>query len=181
MIDDKIKYFIDEIVLPRANPLPGVPEHLRGDWNQGDWYSWIAIDSPVKKEDLNKIEREIKVQFPKLFSDYFLYKQILDGDYGLIRLPDMTPDDPMEGLRSEISLYSEYELFQRNSLLPFAQDGNDGGPLCFKFSEPNSKGDYPIYFVDHGCMTDPNYLGEKRWDSFEDLLDFIVKDTLSYE
>ena len=126
MIEVKIKYFIDEIILPRANPLPGVPEHLRDEWNQEDWYSWIAIDSPIKKEDINEIERQLNVQFPKLFRDYFLYKQILDGDYGLVRLPDMEPDNPIEGLKSEVSLFFEYEMFQKNSLLPFAQDGNDG-------------------------------------------------------
>ena len=181
MIDDKIKYFIDEIILPRANPLPGVPEHLRGDWNQDDWYSWIAIDSPVKDEDLDEIEVKLNIKFPGLFRDYFLYKQIIDGDYGIVCLPDMLPENPLKELRSEVSMFLEDEFFKINSLLPFGRDGNDGGPLCFKIDQPTSQGDYPIYFVDHSYMNIPNYSCEKKWESFESLIEFIIKDKLSYE
>ena len=180
---DRIAHFIDDVVLPRLNPLPGVPVELRGDWSSGDgWYSWIAIDSPVSDDDMNDIERDAGISLPPLFRAYFLYKQMLDGDYGLVRLPDMDPSDPLGNLRSQIAVSSDPNCpaLSQNNLLPFGQDGNDGGPICFKTDQPTDDGDFPVYFADHELLSDPSYSGKRVWDTFGQLLKAIETDILSY-
>lgn len=177
---ESIASFIDEVVLPNAGPLPVVPPELRGDPFLDDgWFLWIAVPSLVTEEDLDNLERQFRVRLPPLFREYFLYKQILDGDFGIVRVPDMTPPDPLANLRSQMSEFLNCEVLQNHALLPFAQDGNDGGPICFKIDEPTSNDDYPIYFTDHELLRRPGYSGEKRWDSFEHLLDDIRASTLA--
>ena len=177
----RIAHFIDEVVLPRANPLPAVPPELRGTWSSDDgWYSWIAIPSPISAKDWSDFEQSVGFDLPPLFREYFLYKQILDGDYGLVRLPDMSPPDPLDNLRAQTAVLFECECLRHQALLPFGQDGNDGGPICFKVDEPTPDGDYPILFTDHESLADPAYPGERRWDSFEHLIDVLEADILSY-
>jgi len=177
----RIARFIDDVVLPRANPLPGVPAELRGEWSSGDgWFSWIAVPSPITEKDLDAIEHNIGTTLPPLFRAYFLYKQILDGDCGIVRLPDMMPPAPIGNLKSQMAVFSDCRSRQHHALLPFANDGNDGGPICFKTDEPTTSGDYPIYFTDHERLADPTYSGERRWDSFEQLIDVLEVDILSH-
>lgn len=162
---------IDEVVLPNAGPLPGVPPDLRGDpFLDDDWFYWTAVPSPVTADDLDDLEQQYRVSLPPLFREYFLYKQILDGDFGIVRMPDMCPPDPLASLKSQMSEFSNCEALQNHALLPFAQDGNDGGPICFKTDEPTLYGDYPVYFTDHELLLRPTYSGEKCWDSFEHLI-----------
>ncbi len=175
-------YFIDEVVLPRANPLPGVPHDLRGEWSSGDgWYSWIAVPSLLTEKDLDAVEQTMGVKMPALFREYFLYKQILAADFGIVRLPKMMPPDPLANLKAQMAMLFQFKCLQDHALLPFGQYGNDGGPICFKFDEPNVDGDYPIYFTDHHLLSDKSYSGEKRWESFEELIDVIESNFLSYE
>jgi len=179
---ERIRHFIDEVVLPRANPLPGVPEELRGDWSSDDgWYSWKAVASPVTESELGNLGQRFGIVLPPLLSAYFLYKQILDGDFGIVRMPDMWPPNPLCQLEDQMKVYLEFESLQRNNLIPFAQEGNDGGPICFKADLPTSQGDYPLYFTDHERLSDSSYAGEERWGSFELLLDAIEADMLSYD
>jgi len=179
---ERIRHFIDDIVLPRANPLPGVPEELRGDWSSDDgWYSWKAIPSPVSWNDLAALEQRFGIKFPPLFSAYFLYKQILDGDYGIVRMPDMRPPSPLQELESQMMIYFKSPSLQAHNLIPFGQDGNDGGPICFKTDLPTPEGDYPVYFTDHERLSDSKYAGEERWGSFESLITAIEADMISYD
>ena len=107
---------------------------------------------------------------------------MLDGDYGLVRLPDMQPSDPLASLRSQIAIAADPNCpaLTQHKLLPFGQDGNDGGPICFKTDQPTEAGDFPIYFADHELLSDPSYSGKRVWDSFEHLLVAIESDILSY-
>lgn len=130
---------------------------------------------------MESLEQYSGVSLPPLFRDYFLYKQILDGDRGIIRLPDMTPPDPLANLKSQMAVVHDCRALQQHSLLPFGQDGNNGGPICFKTDEPTTNGDYPIYVTDHERLSDLSYSGERRWNSFEHLLDEIQADILSYD
>jgi len=182
MIDPYIIRFIDEVVLPRANPLPDVPVELRdGQYESDGWYSWIAKPSSISESELDEISGGFGFSFPKLFKDYFLYKEILDGDMGIVRLPKIIANDPLSELRKEVALYHEFEIFSRVSLVPFAEGANDGGPFCFKIDEPNEEGDFPIYFIDHECLNRAGYCGVKQWDSFRSLLQAAESDILSYD
>ena len=177
-----IAYFIDEVVMPRANPLPGVPPELRGTWSSADgWFSWIAVPSPVTEDDLDSLEKRVGAKLPTLFRAYFLYKLILDGDFSLASLPAMHPENPLAELESQIAIVTDCSWLSEQSFLPIGQDGNDGGPICFKTVEPTPTGDYPIYFADHERLGDLNYAGERRWTSFAELLYSIEADILAYD
>jgi len=179
--EEKIIRFVDNVVLPNASPLPGVPEELRdGNYASEGWYSWTAIPSTINNDDLNIISDQIGFRFPQLFKEYFAYKVILDGDFGLVRFPDMSPSDVLKGLRTQLELYYQFEFFKDASLVPFAQEGNDGGPLCFKIDEPTEDGDFPIYFIDHERLKEDGYKGVKRWDSFSGMLQDIEADIMRY-
>ncbi len=182
-IDPRITRFVDEILLPRQSPTVGVPPELRPDPSHTDeWSRWIAIDSPVTKSDLNALQTEFGVVLPRLYLDYFQYKQIFDGDHGLVRFPDMRPPDPLSDLRHTLSVYQDFFInTKRCRYIPFAEDGNDGGPLCFNLDEPTADGDFAVYFVDHELFRDPSYLGERWYDGFADLILAVERDRLSYD
>ncbi len=174
--------FIDEIVLPRRNPLPGLPPEYRADPSCSDeWSDWKIFESSVTDDDWSQLEREAGFRLPTLLQEYYRYKVIMDGDFGLVRLADMRPDTPLRELAANLRMLHQEDCLKRSSLAPFAEDGNDGGPICFKFDQPTEDGDYPIYFVEHGLMRDPSYRGERRWGSFAELIDEIEKNFLAYD
>ncbi|MCU0718776.1 MAG: SMI1/KNR4 family protein [Pirellula sp.] len=182
-IDPRIVRFVDDIVLPRRGPAVGVPSALRLDPNNRDeWSDWIAIDSTIDESDLLDLQSELHITLPSLYLDYFRYKQIYDGDQGIVRLPDMKPPDPLADLRNTISVYQEHFAgTKRERYVAFADDGNDGGPLCFNLDEPTPGDDFAVYFVDHELLRDASYVGERRYDGFASVLVAIEKDRLSYD
>ncbi len=101
----------------------------------------------------------------------------------IVRLPDMDLSDPLEDLRSQIAVSSapHCPALAQNNLLPFGQDGNDGGPKCFKTDQPTGAGDYPVYFADHKHLSDPSHSVKRVWNSFAHLLNAIEADILSYD
>lgn len=172
--DLRIKKFVDEFILPSKRPLPGLrPEHRMNPNNGEEWDDWIEVESPVVESDLKAMEVKYGFTFPELLKSYFKYKIIFDGDFGLYRFPDMTPDKPLDGLESQISVVDDFPKFHENQLIPFAQDGNDGGPICFKYSQDAIANGFPIYFVDHELFNRQDYDGELIHDSFMDLLQAI--------
>lgn len=182
-IDPRIVRFVDEILLPRRNLAVGVPSSLRPDPdNQDEWSDWVAIDSTVTVSDLLDLQSKFQISLPSLYLDYFRYKQIYDGDQGIIRLPDMKPPDALADLRKLISFCREHFAgTKRERYVAFADDGNDGGPLCFNLDEPTSDDDFAVYFVDHELLGDASYAGERWYDGFASVLLAIEQDRLSYD
>lgn len=174
-----IKHFVDTVILPNANPLPDVPEEYRGEWSSDDgWYEWKAVDSPVTEDELGELENQYSVILPSLLKEYFLYKQILDGDIEQIRLPDMAVSAPLKGLDDLLSMHEEYPLLKEKKLFPFAYDGNDGGLMCFMSSEEVDKS--PIYFVDHSYLNKTDHQPQAEWISFSHMLQSIEEKVKSY-
>lgn len=182
-IDPRIIRFVDEILLPRRSPAPGVPPELRPVPDSTDeWSDWIAIGSPVTDAELAEVQADFNVELPQLYLDYFRYKQIYDGDQGLIRFPDMRPPDPLSHLKQTLSLHRDFfAQTNRQRYVPFADDGNDGGPLCFNMDEPTQDRDFAVYFVDHELFRDTSYVGERWYKSFADVLLAVERDRLSYD
>lgn len=80
--------FIDDVLLPRIVEAPDVPAELRADpEDASEWSEWIAVESAVTGEDLDGVEAGVRM--PEVYRQYFLYRQILDGDLGLVQMPDV--------------------------------------------------------------------------------------------
>ncbi len=176
-----IRKFVDEVVLPRKRPLPGLPDLYRKNPGNGEeWDDWIELGSTVTHDDFSSVEEKFNIVLPEPLKAYFEYKVIFDGDFGIYRFPDMRPNKPLDNLISEIELMNDLAFFKKNKLVPFAQDGNDGGPVCFKFNEESVEKGFPIYFTDHELLNHPDYEGELLFDSFVQFIEAIEKDMKSY-
>ena len=177
-----VRQFVDEVAIPRRNPLPGVPESFRVDpSDDSEWTEWLAMPSPVTDRQLDAIESEFQILMPSVLREYFSHIQLLDGDFGMISMPHMRPPDPLSDLRHQIEIVNSHDIFQRRSMLPFAQDGNDGGPLCFQCANDTRVLDAPVFFLDHELLNNDTYQGERRWNSFVEMLTAVAEDLISYD
>ncbi|WP_064792363.1 SMI1/KNR4 family protein [Shewanella woodyi] len=178
----RIKTFVDDFILPRKGPLPGLPEKFRENPDNGEeWDDWIEVASCVTNQDLDAIEERFETTLPHLLKLYLKYKIIFDGDFGIYRFPDMTPANPLKNLISQIDVINQSSFFKAHKLLPFAQDGNDGGPICFKYDEDGIEKGFPIYFVDYDLIHNRDYEGEIIYESFIQLIDAIERNMQSYD
>ncbi len=148
---DHVRRFVDELAVPRRGPLPCVPKSHRVDpSDESEWTEWLALPSPVTGQHLDALETEFDILMPSVLRQYFTHIQMLDGDFGLIRMPDMDANSPLSGLQQQIAIINSHDIFREQGYLPFVQDGNDGGPLCFKCDEQKRVADAPVFVTVHG-------------------------------
>ena len=183
LVQDRIRRFVDEAFLPRAwDSTSNPPAAMLADGPTGDgWVTWKAVDSPVTDADVFRLEATIGSPLPPLFRAYLMYKCLLMTEFGLVRLPSTPADDPLASVRIYVRLMDEQPYFRPRGLVPFGEDGNDGGPLCFDTSRPTPDGDYPVMFTDHELLPRPGYRGEQRWSGFAELLDVLETDLRSLD
>lgn len=169
-IDRFIKVFLSSVA-PYA---PGVPDEMRdGPDDREGWCAWKPVASPVTQDMMQELEDSIGVPLPPLFKAYLTNKCLLMTDFGMLSLPEMRPDEPLEEFQGYLGLYQPGSYWRTQKLLPFGEDGDATGPICFDISQPTVDGDYPVVFVDRERTRQPGYRGEKRWDSFAQMLDAV--------
>jgi hypothetical protein len=180
---DRIRSFVDEVFLPRAVTIAVEPPAamVAGDPVDGDWFPWKAVDSPVSDGDILQLEKAIGAPLPPLFRAYLMYKCLLMTDFGILSLPKTPADDPLGAFRRYVVMMDEEPCFRPRGFVPFAQDGNDGGPLNFDVRRPTPQGDYPVIYTDHELLHRPDYQGQQRWASFEELLEALEADMRSFD
>lgn len=183
-VQQRIRYFIDEIFLPNAITVwPGQPpkEMEDGPWGEGGWWCWKPCESPVTAGDILELEEKIGAPLPPLFRAWFMYKCVLMTDFGWIRLPDVISDDPFQWMWLNVEMMdSQAEYFRGRNIVPFADDGNDAGPVCFDLTRPLPDGDYPVLLFDHEMLDRPDYKGIEIAASFSDLLQKIEDGILEF-
>jgi hypothetical protein len=179
----RIHHFVDKVFLPRAVMIrPSVPAAMvDGSPNSDGWVPWKAIESPVTDEDISLFEGNIGATLPPLFRAYLMYKCLLMTDFGIVRLPEIPADYPLEPFGQLLGLLEDNSNLRHRRLVPFAQDGNDAGPLCFDVGRRLPDGDCPVLLMDHELYDQPDYSGLVLAGSFAELLDRIEKDMLSFE
>jgi hypothetical protein len=176
----RIKRFVDVFLAKGVRIAPRVPpDMVAGPSRDGDWTPWKAVDSPVDEEDVRRVEGVLGVALPPLFRAYLMHQCLLMTDFGIIRLPQTPSDRPLDEMLGYVRVFVEEPYWGRHGYVPFAYDGNDGGPMCFDTKRPSPENDYPVVFVDHERALQMSYTGEQRWDSFAALLDSLEGDLLS--
>jgi hypothetical protein len=177
----RIKRFVSVFLEKGVRIAPGVPSNMvNGPPFDGDWIPWKPIESPVTENDVARLEAMTGVRFPPLFRAYLMYQCLLMTDFGIIRLPQLPSDRPLEDVMGYMRVFNEETYWRVHGYVPFAYDGNDGGRMCFDTKRPDAQNDYPIVFVDHERAVSINYVGEQRWSSFAALLDTLENDMLRH-
>ena len=170
---DRIDRFVRKFSSNRVGVSPYVPrEMVDGPPDESGWVPWKPVDNPMPDQNLRKLEELYHVSFPPLFRAYLLHKCLLMTDF-VVRLPQTPVDKPLSEIEQRLQLLDQESFFRENSLIPFGDDANDVGPVCFDLKSPIDGEDYAVVVVDHHRTREPNYRGEFKWKSFADLLDEI--------
>ena len=133
----------------KLNCIPGaVPEAMRTGEIQDDWKYWRAINSTVTDQDIEEMQRLLGVRISKQYQELLRHKHFIELQIGEVSIFP----HPVEGWKSRITkaVFGGYpkELLIEKGYLPFA-DYSDWGLLCFRVTEQNADGEYPVYRWDH--------------------------------
>lgn len=165
-----------------ATSAPGVPEEMRaGPAGPTGWCAWQPIDSPITDEDIAALEQDIGNPLPPLFVEYLTYKCLLMTDFGILSLPEVRFDRPLQEVNEYIGLLNRQSYWRSVGYIPFGQDGDGEGVLAFDTNNCTGDGDYAIMSVDPELMAQIGYIGTKCWNNFSELLDDVQNHLLSFE
>lgn len=137
------------------------------------WIEWKPIKGTLQESDYRKLERKYSVLFPKSFINWHKSYYFLDADCSILRLPISSPTRPLEDLEGNLNWFIPEQLIPQN-LYPFADDGNDAGPLVFDGREPIMDNEFPIRVYDHEYGGEPEGLSEIIFSSFPKLLECMI-------
>jgi hypothetical protein len=132
---------------------PGVPPEMRvGEVNHEGWVAWRVLPSALTEVDVRAVEEEYGVEFPPLFRAYLLarhhlFDQVHSRRYNqLIFMTDVPSRRPLQPLRDELRAWRP--LIDAG-FVPFAEWGDQWGPMCFDVEHRAMDGDCPIVWMDH--------------------------------
>jgi hypothetical protein len=178
-IERFVRVFLDH---QGSNPTVDAPaDMVAGPPDTSGWIPWQPVDSPVTDQDIARLEKQAGTPFPPLFRAYLMYKCLLMTQFNPVVLPETPSNAPLQKLKRLLKLIRDDPFFKQNGYIPFGQDANGAGPVCFDTKHPSVDQDYPVVVVDHDRMGNPGYTGERRWDSFASLLDVMEADMLSFD
>jgi hypothetical protein len=119
------------------------------DEDENEWFEWKLVErSQGIAPGFEDIEKECGHALPESFKQWHSRYFMLDGDLGMVRLPEIPSNDPFGRLREIMFGYEPASLIAQG-LVPFAYDGNDGGALCFDTRKPAENNEWSILFHDH--------------------------------
>jgi hypothetical protein len=178
---DRIAQFVDLFLKTMgATSAPGVPPEMKVDaFDESEWTAWRPIPSRITPLELEQIEASLGFALPNLFRCYLLHRCLLMTDLGLIALPEIRSDRPLEDLLRYVQVFRTTSFLQIRRFFPFATDSRTGDLLCFDVNvrDPNQA---PIYLVDPERLTDETYEPPLRNPSFASLLDELEVHLRSY-
>lgn len=146
------------------------------------WADWKLIERSGEIDPgFKDLEEETGYSLPYSFKYWHSRYYQLDGDMGLIRLPEIPSNKPYSPLRSHIFQMYLPEEYRQRGFLPFGAADNDMGPLCFYTQADVPNADWPIYGWNHDVMPGTyNHVPTAAWDlplcfsNFRKLLECIV-------
>lgn len=122
-----------------------------------DWYSWRPTPS---RHDLtpwfDKLRAQHNLTLPPSFRLWYNAYATRNAETDVARLPCNPPDDSGVGLRQHLDPRSFADIPRELGLIPFADERNDAGPICF---DPRAGGDpdrWPVVYWDHEYGLDPS-------------------------
>ncbi len=137
------------------------------------WYEWKPISGTLTADDYKKIETKYNATFPDNFIEWHKRYFFSNCDCSIIRLPHSLPTRPLEQIISNLDWYVPEQLIPLG-LIPFADEGNDAGPLVFDTRNANDKNDFPIRVYEHEYGGDLDGLSEIIFSSFYKMLECLT-------
>lgn len=151
-----------------------VPKEMMASTVDSDgWYEWKPIPGSLTVSDYRKIEDDFGVVFPDSFIEWHKRYFFADGDCSIIRLPYSLPARPLEQIIINLD-WDLPKLLIPAGLIPFADEGNDTGPLVFDIRNTAESKDFPIRVYDHEYGGDPEGLSEIIFSSFSKMLECLT-------
>ncbi|MDJ1485037.1 SMI1/KNR4 family protein [Cytophagaceae bacterium YF14B1] len=137
------------------------------------WIEWKLLKGTLQASRYHQVEKQFGVLFPESFIDWHKSYYFLDGDCSIIRLPASNPSQPLEELKRSLDWYVAQQLIPQQ-LYPFAEEGNDTGPLVFDGREKMPGNEFPIRVYDHEFGGELQGLSPIIFSSFSKLLECLT-------
>lgn len=148
-------------------------EMMASPVDKDGWFEWKLIPGSLTFDDYKKVESTFGAIFPDNFIEWHKRYFFEDGDCSIIRLPYSQPTIPLEQLINNLDWYIPAQLIPLG-LIPFADEGNDTGPLVFDTRNIKENIDFPIRVYDHEYGGDLNGLSEIIFSSFEKMIECLT-------
>lgn len=151
--------------------------------DQEGYFEWALIKGTLTLEDYRKVEDKYNMRLPLNFKEWHRQYFFCDGDCSIVRLPCSVPTRPLQEVIECLDWHVPEQLIPLG-LIPFANEGNDTGPLVFDTRNQSDSSDYPIRVYDHEYMGDLEGLSEIIFSSFNKLIEcltHLLKETKSRE
>jgi hypothetical protein len=154
---------------------PIVPnEMMLSPVDKNGWYEWKLIPGTLTNYDYENLEKEFNMRFPKSFIDWHKAYFFATCDLSIFRLPNSFPTIPLKSVADNLDSYIAEQLIPQG-LIPFADDGNDAGPLVFDMrNRGTDSNDFPIRVYDHEYMGDLAGLSNVIFSSFSKMLECMT-------
>ncbi len=137
------------------------------------WLEWKLLKGTLQASHYHQIEKRFGVLFPESFIDWHRSYYFLEGDCSIIRLPVSSPTQPLHDLKQRLDWPTAKRLIAQQ-LYPFADEGNDTGPLVFDGREERAGNEFPIRVYDHEFCGEPEGLTPVVFSSFPKLLECLT-------
>lgn len=147
-----------------------VPKEMMGSGvNENGWYEWKLIPGSLAVDVYRAVETQYNVILPDNFIDWHRRYYFADGDCSLVRLPCSFPTEPLREIIDNLDWPIAEQLIP-SGLIPFADEGNDAGPLVFDMRNQINRQDFPIRVYDHEYGGDLDGLTEIIFSSFNKMI-----------
>lgn len=141
--------------------------------NKEGLYEWKLMKGTMTYEQYEEIENMYNVKLPENFINWHKAYFFEDGDCSIIRLPSSNPNKPLFKVAENLNWFIAEELIPQG-LIPFADEGNDAGPLVFDTRNQNQRIDYPIRVYDQEYQGHLDGLTDVIFSSFSKLIECIT-------
>ncbi|MFI5219247.1 MAG: hypothetical protein ACHQNT_07130 [Bacteroidia bacterium] len=151
-----------------------IPKEMMASPVDGDgWFEWKLLKGTLNLKDYEEIEKKFKIKLPDNFINWHRAYFFLDGDCSIIRLPESIPTRPLQDINTVLDWFIPEQLIPLG-LIPFANEGNDTGPLVFDTRNQTTNVDFPIRVYDSSYGGELDGLSEIIFSSFTKLLECLT-------
>ncbi|MDU1889562.1 MAG: hypothetical protein E6767_02625 [Dysgonomonas sp.] len=175
MNETTIKEFFDaysQVAILKTPFRQGMAEEMiiSGE-DQDGWVEWKMIRGTLQRRDYRAIEEKYNLNFPESFMEWHMAYHFFECETPFVRLPESNPKQPLEAIAGNLDWAA---LLIKQKLYPFADEGNDTGPLVFDAREAVEDNEFPIRVYDHEYIDFTKGLGPVIFSSFTKLIECMT-------